>query len=1069
MSAERYPANGSPTEEKPSITTLYSDNRYLLFLTIIILLVAGWGSVNNLPIQEDPRITTRNGFIVTAYPGASAERVEALVNKKIEQVLQEIDEIKRIQSTARAQMSVISIELQASITRETNEEIFSRIRSELQLVSGELPPEASVPVLDIKRTAAAYNVILGLRWEGATTASENLLNRVAEDLQDRMLNMPNMELVKIFGTVAEEITVTPDMAELAVLGITTAQLAQIIQQADSKIAAGNLHTQRQRISLEISGSLNTVTRIERIPVISTASGTTLRVGDIAQVERAVRQPSQQKAMYNHEPVVFLALRSNDQVRAQQWVQSVFATLDEFRSEYDDHLNIETVFEQNSYTSERLNGLVGNLVAGAVIVVLVILFTMGWRAGLVVGSALPLSAAGAIFSLSFFDQGIHQMSIFGMIIAIGLLIDSAIVMTDEVRKQIQRGASRHQAMDRAVRHLFAPLFASTLTTILGFMPIFLLPGNAGDFVSPIAISVVMALCFSFFLAMTVIPALASGIKPSTNRKRRWWDDGLEAPAVLKEYQGFVRYALSKPKRFLMIPLIPCVLGFLAVPTMEVEFFPAGDRDMFEIRVWMPGATNVDETFRAVKRIDTVVREFDGVKDTYWLAGSSIPPVYYNQIPTQDNNSRYAQGVVVADSIEGASNIISPLQAALNDRIPEASIVVRRFAQGPPSESPVEFRIVGPDVNVLRELGEQTKKILHQYPGITATRASIEGGEPKLWFNANETEANMLGLTLSDLARQIYGNTEGYTGGSVLEDVEQLPIRVRAPLQDRNSQAALSTVPILLPPPSAPNAGNSSALANERWVTASVLGEWQLLPEIATITRYNSERTNHIFAYTAPGVKAVSMAQTVLSAIQKDIVLPKGYSIAIAGESEQQADAVGNLLIYAPLLMIMMVATLILAFRSVALAAIVGLVALLSVGLGMLALKISGYALGFNPMLGSLGLIGVAINDTIVVLAAIRANPLARQGDIDAITSETFGCGRHVMSTTLTTVGGLVPLLLFSGGSFWPPLAVVIAGGVAFAIMLAMLFTPLAYKVLADIRARNYRRAQHNLPDTRSAIP
>jgi len=245
----------------------------------------------------------------------------------------------------------------------------------------------------------------------------------------------------------------------------------------------------------------------------------------------------------------------------------------------------------------------------------------------------------------------------------------------------------------------------------------------------------------------------------------------------------------------------------------------------------------------------------------------------------------------------------------------------------------------------------------------------------------------------------------------------------------------------------------------WVPAAAIGDMTLKPETGSITRYNGQRVNTVYGYLTPDAKAVSVASQIIQKIRSDINIPPGYSIDVAGDSEQQAEAVGNLLTYAPVLGVMMSATLILAFRSVAMALIIWLVAIFSVGLGMLALKIAGYPLGFNPLIGSIGLTGVAINDTIVVLAAILGNEKAKHGDIQEIVKETFGCARHVLSTTFTTIGGFIPLLLFSGGSFWPPLSVVIAGGIGFALILAMFFTPLAYKIYADVQ---YRKRTEALP-------
>ncbi len=1027
---------------KNHISTLYFRNGYLLWLTVIILLIAGLSAITNLPRLEDPRITQRGATILTFLPGASADRVEALINEKIEDALEEISEIKTIESTARSNVSSISIELQDSITDDTNEEIFSKIRSRLQNVEGELPSGSTIPFLDDERGAIAYSLIVGLSWKNSLDGSLNILQRTALDLKDRMLNTPNTELVRVFGDISEEITVTPDQGEIASLNLTPRDIAELIQNSDSKVSSGQLRSNNQDLRIEVTGALDSVSRVKDIPVTSSESGTMIRLGDIADVSRNYKEPSDQLGFKDGNNIIYVAVRSEENVRLDKWNKNTQKVLTNYKVEYDSHFDIESIFIQNNYAEDRLNGLVANLIAGALIVVFIVFLIMGWKAGLVVGAALPLSAAGALFSLNFFNEGIHQMSIFGMIIAIGLLIDSAIVMTDEIRKQIHRGVERIKAMENAIRHLFVPLLASTFTTILGFMPIFLLPGNAGDFVSPIAISVVMALGFSFFLAMTVIPSLATRFTHyhQPTEKRQWWHTGLSKPKVFEDIKSIMQIVMRKPLTFAVVAMAPALFGFALISTMDIEFFPPGDRDMFEIQVWTSSDSSIHHTHEVIREADSLLKSLDGIEKSYWLVGASIPPVYYNQIPTQDNNNAYAQAVVVAQDPTLATKLIVKVQNILNKEIPEAKFIVKRFAQGPPTEAPIEFRVLGPNLDTLRNLGENIRGVMHRFPEVAHSRASIEGGEAKLWLNADEIEAEFVGLSLRDIADQLEGSLEGYSGGSILEGVQELPIRVRLEQDYRNTTNNIASVLL-------------TSNNMQGWLPSSSLGEIELRPELPEVTRYNGQRVNNIYGFITPDATAVSIANLILKDIHQSVSIPDGYSIEVAGDSENQSDAIGNLLIYAPILVAMIVATLVLTFQSAALATIVGLVGFLSVGLGMLALKIAGYPLGFNPLIGSIGLAGIAINDTIVVLAAILANEKAKLGDVDAIIDETFGCGRHILSTTFTTIGGFIPLLIFSGGSFWPPLSVVIAGGIGFSLILAMFFTPLAYKVYAGIKYRS----------------
>ncbi len=624
----------------------------------------------------------------------------------------------------------------------------------------------------------------------------------------------------------------------------------------------------------------------------------------------------------------------------------------------------------------------------------------------------------------------------MIIAIGLLIDNAIVMTDEVRKKLRAGLSRQKAVAAAVRHLFSPLLASTLTTILGFMPIFLLPGNVGDFVGPIAISVVLALIGSFLISMAIIATLATLLARPGDRPdpRQWWRDGISSQRLTRGYRRLLSSAVKRPLIAMAAAVALPLAGFAVATTLPLQFFPPADRNQFEVEVWLANDAALARTARAAETIETVIRAHEGVERVDWLVGGSYPTVYYNLVMDKDDESSYAHGIVLARDVATVKALIPALQAELDSRFPEAQIVVSAFGQGPPYEAPVAFRLVGPNLAKLKNYGDEFRRITHSEPQILHTQATVSAGEPKLWFQADEYEARLAGLTLNDVASQFQSNLEGQVGGSVLEDLEELPVRIRYGRTERESLDRISSLNLVSP----------TASASNGWVPAEALGEVTLRPELGSITRRNGERVNKILGYVSQGALPIEVTRSILSRLDEEgFELAPGYRLEVAGDSEEQGRAIGLLLTYVPVLVALMVATVVLSFRSAMLGGVIGAVALLSIGLGMLSLWLGSFPLGFNPILGSAGLVGVAINGTIVVLAAIRANPEARAGNAEAIVDETVGTTRHILSTTLTTMGGFVPLLLFTGGDFWPPLAVVIAGGVGFSVLLSLIFTPAVY--------------------------
>ncbi len=992
------------------------ENRYLLPLLIILILVAGVSAAVNLPRLEDPRLTLRNVLIISAFPGASAERVEALVTEPLEETLETVNEIKKIESTSRRGVSILAVEFKDKITRKTNEQVISKIRDKVQAVT--LPVGALVPVVDDQRGASAFGLLVAIKPIEAidkNSISLNLLNRLAEDLQQRFLLLPGTEYSEIFGGVREQITIQVDPWRLAKLGLSIGDLAEKIQAFDPKVASGEIHGSVLQLTVNLQTAFDSAVALETLPIGQDGEGL-VYLADLTVIKRSFQTPPAALAWYQGEAVILLAARIDRNTQIDQWAKQAKDLL----KAWSPSPGVEAVilFDQSRYTKERLWNLAQNLALAVLIVALVVMLFMGISAGLLVASALPLSVAAAVFALSFFDTGIHQMSMFGLIIAMGLLIDNAIIVVSEIRKARQAGLSPLAAVQYTVNYLKVPLFAATATTILGFMPIFLLDGNVGDFIRSIAISVILALIASWLLALTVIAVLAALWLPMPKTSSLKQHDDL--------LSNLLRFSFRFPRLIVLFFLAIPLVAFLQSQRLPVEFFPSADRDMFQIQVFAPDGSSLAQTSMLVKDIDQWLRQQAGVVQSYWLTGASMPSVYYNQIQKEDNNPSYAQGIVEAQDVVTTNRLLTTLQMQLSARFPQALIVVKAFGQGPPIDAPVVLRLLGENLNDLIAAGEHIQFLISDLPAITFSRSTLSRGEASIGMQLSAAALSWLQLTPAAVAQQLaIAFSASQDRGLLLEDVVALPLVIES--QSRATVAALRDFPMVSP---------------SGWLPLHVLGEMQLASDIRAITRLNNERINEIQVFLWPGEKSVSVNAEILARLAKQ-PLPGGVRLEVGGDSDQQREALGKLATYLPVLVILMAGILILTFQSFILAGFVFLVALLSVSLGFIALVLSGYPLGFNPILGSLGLLGVAINGAIMVLSAIRQTPAARAGEAAAIIQATLLSTRHILSTSLTTVLGFLPLLYFSGGQFWPPLAVMLAGGVGFSVILALWLTPVFY--------------------------
>lgn len=414
--------------------------------------------------------------------------------------------------------------------------------------------------------------------------------------------------------------------------------------------------------------------------------------------------------------------------------------------------------------------------------------------------------------------------------------------------------------------------------------------------------------------------------------------------------------------------------------------------------------------------------------------------------QSGAAYFAQALVQLRSAKNVTDLIRALQEDMDQRFPSAQLIVRQLEQGPAFAAPIELHLYGPDLTRLRQLGARLRAELAQIPDVLHTRATLSGGQPKLWLQLDAEEAHLAGLDNIGVAQQLQQTLEGATGGSLVEATEELPVRVRLAREQRGELDTITTLDLL---PLSP--GDRSRLQGSS-IPVRALGTLELVPELRNISHRNGERVNTIQGFITPGVLPARVLSQFKARLQASrFELPPGYRYTIGGEADERNTAVSNLLASASVLMVLMAATLVLSFNSFSIAGIIAVVAMLSTGVALGSLWLFGYPFGFMAIVGTMGLVGVAVNDAIVVLAALREHPQARQGDIEAVKDVVMRATRHVLATSATTMSGFVPLLL-AGGGFWPPVAVAIAGGVVGATILGLYFVPSAYLLLVRVLSR-----------------
>jgi multidrug efflux pump subunit AcrB len=555
-------------------------------------------------------------------------------------------------------------------------------------------------------------------------------------------------------------------------------------------------------------------------------------------------------------------------------------------------------------------------------------------------------------------------------------------------------------------------------------------------------------------MTVIPALA-GLVASRQGPRRddgrrhWWRDGFSHPELTRLYRRSLRIALGRPAIGVGVALVLPIFGFVAGQTLSEQFFPANDRNQFQVQLVLPSQSSIAETEAAVMRARAILDRHPEVVESQWVVGESAPRVFYNMFSNNDGVSSFAGGFVTTVSPDATEDLLPRLQAELIAAFPDARALALPFEQGPPFEAPIEVRIVGPELDVLRRLGDEVRAVLARTESVTYTTSRQTGGEPKLLFVTDEDEAQLADLRLVDIASQLNARLEGALGGTLIEQSEELPVRVRVEGAWRADVAEIAAGRLMAP-------GSAERMEDDRvpGVPISAIARPTLVPEIAGIDRRDGERVNTVQAFLEPyAVIADALADFERRLTGSGFAPPPGYRIEFGGESEQRSEALAKLAAFALPLFVVMAGAIILSFNSFRLALVIFAVAFLGVGLALFGVWLFGYPMGFVAIVGTMGLVGLAINDAIVVLNALRSDPRAADGGVEGTAEVVIDASRHVLTTTFTTIGGFWPLIVF-GGRFWPPMATAIAGGVVGCSIVALYMVPTVYR---SMRLRELRRA------------
>ena len=1014
------------------IVDLYLDRPRIFLLAMLFIIAGGLLSYDSLPRQENPQLAERWANITAVLPGATPQRIETQIADVLETQLREIDEIKIIDSTSLSGVVRVGLELKEIIGKGETDEVWAKVQETLSQSAALVPPGTNI---SFNHSGPPTTVLFALQWRGDGDPQMVILSRLANQFKRKLANITNSKQALVYGDTKEEIFVGADLDLLTDAGMNIQSIAIAIDRYDSKRAIGNIVGQDAEFRIKAKDNISLINDLKKLPLKISDDYQAIRLEDVATVEKLPVDPPIEIVSYNGIPSVFVEVRGKFAQRTDLYSKAVLRVADIFKEGLPDEIGLEVIFNESDFVEEKFSFLMQSILLATFIVLFLSYLLLGPRSAVIVSAVVPLTILLVLIGCTILQVPLHQTSVTGIILSLGLLIDNSIIVVEDYRYRKSQKLVNREAIYASIKHLSLPLLAATVTTGLAFMPMAAGKGASPEFVGDMAITIILAVSSSLFLALTVVPVLLKTMEDSNflnlNKSK---NIGFSHQGLRTRYRAFLAWALFKPSRALVLSLILPILGFVSFGFLDTDFFPNQGKSMFKVEVELDANASIYATNQRVTSIRDQVLLEDYVTRDMWWVGRRLPRLLYNIIggPSGEGSDNLATGVFFTSSYSEMDSSLANLAKRLEKDHADVRVRVSKFTNGPPVEFPVNIAIFGDDNQVLKSLGEELKSILAKSPQVSDVLADQSASVTGLEINLDEVNLAFSSKSSQEIIDQISASTRGIYVGSMLDGNKEVPIRIK----NKNREASEVNQTAFL-------AINSA----EGFDYVESFSDISYTSEINQINRYQGTRNNAVKAAVYPG----TLASTVLNDVADELKafedsLPVGYSIAQFGDAEERAESFGQLFSTFFLFLGLIVMTLVMILNSFRQASIILLVGTLCIGLGFLGMFVGFQNFGFIGLVGIVGLAGLAINDSIVVLSHLNEDAGTGQVSKDALIETTVRSTRHILTTSLTTMGGLLPLLF---DKFFETLAWAMCFGVMGSALLALLLIPSMFCFLGKV--------------------
>ena len=985
-------------------------------------------SLSTLPRQENPELAQRWSIVQSTYPGASPTRIETQILEPLETKLREVYELDEIISFASQGFSTTVLAIKDEVSPSLIEQVWSEVQDKMDQASFLLPSDVK-PQL-IRSSGPPFTLLYSLTWNGEGEIPLILLSRIAEDLRQTLSYVSGSDRSGTYGAADEEVLVEIDNAKLSALGLSFQEVVQVLSGLDAKKPIGEISQNGKELLIKSKDNLTNISQVANLPIKVLNDFEIIRLGDIASLSKNPRDPPEELSLFNGERSVLVNISGAFSQRVDFYVEEIEQVVDEFRDQLPPEISLQKIYDESYYFKEKFNTLYTSILFAILIVIAISYFLLGLKSALIVGSVIPLTIFLVLFGCTLLGLPLHQTSMTGIIIALGLLIDNAIIVVEDFKYRRRLGHSREQASYETFKHLWIPLAAATATTALSFFPIAAGQGPSAEFVGGMAKTVILSITSSLFLALYVVPLLLNYLDQiKFFEKEISGGNGYSNEKLVQRYRAILTWSYEVPRRGLIIAMILPAIGFISFPFLKADFFPEFDRNMFKVLVELPKNSNVKSTEKVVLELRDSIAKSGIVKDDFWFVGRRLPRILYNVIggDTALGSNNLAQGVYISTSYKEMMEVLPKLAKRLNAENPELKIIVDKFDSGPPVDAAVEYSIDGPDLNILRALGKKLELIVREAPGVFLTKSELAGGAASLEFAFSESDLALGSISGDYFINELSIASEGRVIGTMLDGNKELPIKLRGSSNNSIESTKFLTVP-----------------SQEGFDYSSNYGEFKVTNQANFVSRDAGKRQNQVSAWIWPDLLPSQTEKYLADKLKNfEAELPPGYIFEVGGEAEARGQSQSNIFSSAILFFVLIVVALVAALNSFRQAGLILSVAFWCTGLAFLGLTIGQANFGFIGLVGAIGLAGLSINDSIVVLSHIKEananSSITKEDLVEVIIRST----RHVITTSATTIGGFLPLLITS--IFFQPLAWAMAGGVIGSAVIALFYIPSCYAI------------------------